>query len=47
MNSLTIDGDLILDSILPAMEYYNDTKDLVESITIKNSVFEYGNSAHE
>jgi hypothetical protein len=47
LDSLTIDGNLILDSILPAMEYYSDNKWLVETIAIKNSVYELGNYAHE
>ena len=48
MASLTIDGDLILDSILPAMAYYLDSKDLVVyKINIKNSVYEIGNFAHD
>jgi hypothetical protein len=32
---------------MPAMEYYKNINGLVESITIKNSVYEYGNDAHE
>lgn len=38
----------MVDSVLPAMEYYLDKKNLlVYSINIKNSVYEIGNYAHE
>jgi hypothetical protein len=39
LGSLTIDGDLLLDSMLPALAYYKKNISYVKFLIIKNSVY--------
>ena len=46
LSGLTIDGKLPNESILPAMKYYDERKNHLQSIKIMNSIYNYDNNGH-